>query len=348
LIKDSYKIAQKTLLKSVLILRDRLFIFVPIVMVIMALLYSIFSGSSLPEKMDDITSSGEDYIITQAPEDVMGQDPELLKKDPLQRMLNLTSYENIYKMEKSFLGWSDLFESFTYNVNSKGSNVNLTTNIPGLDQPKHRSLGNVDALVDAYGVVIVRECNFYKLDWRLILGLIRQESFFNPEAVSHAGAFGFMQIMPRTGAGLQSELNLHDTKGPDNNLIAGIYYYAKLVGSFEFTGEDKYRFALAAYNGGFGRVIDAMTIASYFDLDYHKWDNVKEMYPYLASNQDSIHALVWPNSKRPQYGALNNWKEPYNYVESVMYFYEQYKKMYETNLKEEKSTKKSSKKKKKK
>lgn len=310
-------------------------------MVILALLYSIFSGGTMPENNDEITSTGEDFIITTAPGDE-NSDENLsnLKKDPLQRILNLRSYENIYKMEKSFLGWSDLFESFTFNVNSRGGNVNLTQNIPGLDEPKYRSLGNVDALVDAYGVVIVRECNFYKLDWRLILGLIRQESYFNPEAVSHAGAFGFMQIMPGTGAGLQKELNLQDTKVPDNNLIAGIYYYAKLVGSFEFTGEDKYKFALAAYNGGFGRVIDAMTIASYYDLDFHKWDNVKEMYPFLASNQDSVHALVWPNTKRPQYGALNNWREPYNYVESVMYFYEQYKKMYESNLKEEKSSEK--------
>lgn len=307
----------------------------------LALFYSIFAGTNIPENSDEIVTEGDDFIITTPPRDeISGQDPLTLKKDPMQRILNLRSYENIYKMEKSFLGWSDLFESFTFNINSKGSDVNLTQNIPGLDQPKYRSLGNVDALVDAYGVVIVRECNFYKLDWRLILGLIRQESFFNPEAVSHAGAFGFMQIMPGTGAGLQRELNLQDTKVPDNNLIAGIYYYAKLVGSFEFTGEDKYQFALAAYNGGFGRVIDAMTIASYFDLDYHKWDNVKEMYPYLASNQDSIHALVWPNTKRPQYGALNNWREPYNYVESVMYFYEQYKKMYESNLKEEKKSSK--------
>jgi soluble lytic murein transglycosylase-like protein len=324
----------------VLLLRDRLYIFLPTLLIFVGVVYSIFSdsGTNSLENMDDNLPSADNEII------VAPQDPTELKKDPLERMLNLKSFENIYKMEKSFLGWSDLFESFTFNLNSNAGNQNKLSEIPGIDKVKYRSLGNVDALVDAYGVVIVRECNFYKMDWRLILALIRQESYFNPEAKSHAGAFGFMQIMPGTGAGLEKELNLDNTQVPDNNLIAGIYYYAKLVASFEFTGEDKYKFALAAYNGGFGRVIDAMTIASYFEKDHEKWDEVKQMYPYLASNQDSVHTLVWPNTKRPQYGALNNWMEPYNYVENVMYFYEQYQKMYESNLKEEKSTKKKSKK----
>ncbi len=54
-----------------------------------------------------------------------------------------------------------------------------------------------------------------------------------------------------------------------------MYYYATLAASFEFTGEDKIKFALAAYNAGLGRVVDAMTIANYFGKDYNKWDNVR-------------------------------------------------------------------------
>ena len=175
--------------------------------------------------------------------------------------------------------------------------------------------------------------------------MIRQESYFNPEAVSRAGAYGFMQIMPGTGRGLQSELNLSDTKDPANNLTAGMYYYAKLVASFEFTGEEKYKFALAAYNAGLARVVDAMTITNYFGKDYTKWDNVKECYPYLASNRDSIHNLVWPNLGRPPGGSLNNWQEPYKYVEYIMFYYENYKQYYPSNLDEPK-VKKSKKKKK--
>ncbi|MEZ4691215.1 MAG: hypothetical protein R3A12_14050 [Ignavibacteria bacterium] len=60
----------------------------------------------------------------------------------------------------------------------------------------------------------------------------------------------------------------------------------------------------------------------------------KEAYPYLSSKEDSIHALVWPETKRPPYGTLDNWKEPYNYVNSIMFYYDAYKKMFESNLEE--------------
>lgn len=325
--------------------RDRLQIYIPILLLFGSVLLSI-TGKSGNDDRDQITpelrnNQLHDEIVITTP------NPQVLKKDPLGNMLNNKSVENVYKVEKSLEGWSDIFESFTFNLNSKGREF-LTSDALGsvtglIAGGKNRPLGNVDAMVDQYGVLIVKECNFYKLDWRLILALIRQESYFNPEAVSHAGAYGFMQLMPATGASMQRELNIGDTKVPDNNIIAGIYYYATLVASFDFVGEDKYKFALAAYNGGFGRVVDAMTIAAYFDMDYNKWDDVKQMYPYLASNQDSVHALVWPEAKRPLYGALNNWIEPYNYVESVSYFYEEYKNLYETNLKEEKQTTKNKK-----
>jgi membrane-bound lytic murein transglycosylase F len=200
-------------------------------------------------------------------------------------------------------------------------------------------------MVDKYGELIIKHCNEYKIDWRLIISIIHQESYFNPEAVSRAGAYGFMQIMPGTGLGLQRDLNLEDTKTPVNNLTAGMYYYATLAGAFEFTGEEKYKFALAAYNAGLGRVVDAMTIANYYKKDYTKWDNVKEYYPYLASNRDSVHKLVWPKLGRPPGGSLNNWMEPYKYVEYIMYYYENYKKIYKNNLAEEKPKKKKSKKK---
>jgi len=155
-----------------------------------------------------------------------------------------------------------------------------------------------------------------------------KESYFNANARSHAGAFGLMQLMPRTGAGLQNELDLDETHSPPNNVIAGIYYYATLVSQFRDLGDDKYKFALASYNAGLGRVIDAMTITAYFEKDYRSWDNVKEAYPFLASKEDSIHALVWPDSKRPPHGTLDNWKEPYNYVENIMWYWQQYKKLY--------------------
>ena len=257
----------------------------------------------------------------------------------------------LVKLENYLVNWQYILDIVAYNksfmMNDSSWNLEQYEKIvKSIDKKSmYFSPGNVASLVEQYGDLIKQHCNQYKLDWRLILAMIRQESYFNPEAVSRAGAYGFMQIMPRTGQGLQNQLNLEDTKTPTNNLTAGMYYYATLVGSFEFTGEDKYKFALAAYNAGLGRVVDAMTIANYFGKNYNKWAEVKEFYPYLASNQDSIHKLVWPKTGRPPGGTLNNWQEPYKYVEYIIFYYENYKNYYPSNL-EEPKVKKGKKKKK--
>jgi len=266
----------------------------------------------------------------------------------LENFIYLNSYLNIQYIEYLFRNWLGLFDLFSSNPNFrqkvKAINVKDLEKLSAkvLNLQSEFKLGSVDNLVTEFGDLIKRECNYYKLDWRLVLAIVRQESFFNANAKSRAGAFGLMQIMPRTGAGLQSQLNLEDTRTPQNNLIAGIYYYATLIESFQFAGEERYKFALAAYNAGLGRVIDAMSITLYFGKDYKEWNNVKESYPYLASSQDSIQALIWPETKRPPGGTLNNWKEPYNYVASIIFYYNEYKKYYESNLKEEnqKKTKK--------
>jgi len=53
-----------------------------------------------------------------------------------------------------------------------------------------------------------------------------------------------------------------------------------------------------------------------------------------------VHRLVWPKTGRPPGGTLNNWQEPYKYVEYIMFYYENYKKIYPGNLTEEKKSKK--------
>jgi membrane-bound lytic murein transglycosylase MltF len=136
-----------------------------------------------------------------------------------------------------------------------------------------------------------------------------------------------MQIMPRTGSMLQQQLNLDDHRSPINNLRAGIYYYATLVGRYNDAGDtNKYKFALAAYNAGSGRVEDAMSFAYYFNENYFDWDVVKEYMKLLAPGNDSLHKIVWGG--RPPNGPFPNWKEPYHYVDNIMWYWQQYKKIY--------------------
>ena len=90
----------------------------------------------------------------------------------------------------------------------------------------------------------------YSLDPLLALSIIREESRFDPEARSVAGALGLMQLMPQTAYRLDNKLRLGIDDSQDilkvkNNLHAGIYYLSHLIKEF-----GSYTYAIAAYNAG--------------------------------------------------------------------------------------------------
>jgi soluble lytic murein transglycosylase len=84
-------------------------------------------------------------------------------------------------------------------------------------------------------------------------GLIRQESTFQADIVSHANAIGLMQVLPKTGKLLARQLKVKYTKNllfqPDYNLQLGMLYIAGLLRA---TGAPEY--AAAAYNAGEDRI----------------------------------------------------------------------------------------------
>jgi len=106
------------------------------------------------------------------------------------------------------------------------------------------------------------------LDPYLVAALIRQESEFNPEAISHANAYGLMQLLPRTGKGEAKKQGLqHYTTDslldPTTNIELGTHYFRQMVD--HFGGQIEY--ALAAYNAGEERVEDWRASGTYRDID---------------------------------------------------------------------------------
>jgi len=92
-----------------------------------------------------------------------------------------------------------------------------------------------------------------KIDPMLVAGLIRQESVFQRDAVSRAGAVGLMQVLPSTGRQLARQLNLPYSRErlteADYNLQLGTTYFADLLGR-----QGTLEKALAAFNAGEDRV----------------------------------------------------------------------------------------------
>lgn len=87
--------------------------------------------------------------------------------------------------------------------------------------------------------------------------LIQQESHWNPDAVSSAGAFGLTQLMPETAAEVSGwygwSLDDVDPWDPATQLLMGARYLDWL-----HRRTQSWPLALAAYNGGIGRAERAL------------------------------------------------------------------------------------------
>ena len=105
-----------------------------------------------------------------------------------------------------------------------------------------------------------------RLDPYLVASLIRQESEFNPFAVSRANAVGLMQLLPKTGRTVahQESLKRYNATAlftPAVNMELGTRYFRGMVDKFG----GSYEQALAAYNAGSDRVEEWMGEGTYRD-----------------------------------------------------------------------------------
>ena len=94
----------------------------------------------------------------------------------------------------------------------------------------------------------------YGLEEELIYAVIKTESGFRENAVSHKGAIGLMQIMESTADWIAEEADIEvekeDYKSADVNIHMGCWYLRYLM---DFFGSKD--LALAAYNAGMGNVM---------------------------------------------------------------------------------------------
>jgi soluble lytic murein transglycosylase len=152
---------------------------------------------------------------------------------------------------------------------------------------------DVDAVVEMYG-----------LDGAIFYGLIREESHFSASIVSHAGAVGLAQLMPATARDVARRMRLGDYEltDPATNLALGAHYLAYLKGRFP-----TYLHALAAYNGGQGRVRRWMERFGLDGILFH------EAIPLLETRHYVRKVVV----SAAYYGYLYDDREPAEIVQPI-------------------------------
>ena len=148
-----------------------------------------------------------------------------------------------------------------------------------------------------YSDIIVKNANEYELDPYLVMAIIRVESNYQPEANSHKGAKGLMQLTDETAQDVAKGLKVKNfykdmIYEPEINIRFGCWYldhirdYLTGITNAEVDLKKDSRLLLAAYNGGIGNVRSWLGNEQYSKSGRHL-----DRIPYKETEQYVVKVL---------------------------------------------------------
>jgi membrane-bound lytic murein transglycosylase F len=175
--------------------------------------------------------------------------------------------------------------------------------------------------ISKYDELIKKYLTDLNWDWRIVASQMYQESQFNPNAKSWAGAVGLMQLLPSTGE-MVGITNLYN---PELNIQAGIKFLNYLESHWKETITDsleRIKFVLASYNIGLGHIEDAQRLSEKFGVNPNIWFDNVEYYLLKKSKPKYYNDEVVRNG-------YSRGIETVIYVKEILDRYEHYKKFFD-------------------
>ena len=118
-------------------------------------------------------------------------------------------------------------------------------------------------------------------DWRMLAAIIYIESWFHIEARSYRGAEGLLQLMPATA----ERFGTTNSLDPGQSISAGARYLSTLASRYKGVGDNMtewFKYTVAAYNAGEGRIDDCINYARYRGKNPSYWINVEHVIPEMS------------------------------------------------------------------
>lgn len=155
----------------------------------------------------------------------------------------------------------------TSGARSSGASASSATRQPSRPATMGSSTKSFSERERLYDDIIREAAQTYDVPFGFVKAVIRIESAFQKDAVSHAGAMGLMQLMPRTAA----SLNVTDAFNPRQNIFGGTKFLRILIDRYD----GDINLILAAYNAG--------------DVAVRRYDGI----PYAKTRQYVASVYQW-------------------------------------------------------
>jgi len=150
----------------------------------------------------------------------------------------------------------------------------------------------------------------YNHDWKLLASIGYQESRWNKDAISYTGVKGIMMLTKNTSI----DMKINDRTNPKESIYGGAKYLRTILDKIpdQINQKDKIWYAIAAYNIGYGHVLDAIEMAK---KDKKIVTDYQSVEPYILKLSKSKYY------KKTKYGYARGW-ETVKYVQNIRQYYD--------------------------